>query len=80
MSEQLVTSFFLKLVLKLSEKFQDNNANDSQQRRKRKTIWFSPPFSKSIKTNIAAIFLQLVSKHFPKNHKMLEVLTEVQLQ
>ena len=32
--------------------------------------WFNPPFSKSIKTNINKTFLQLLSKHFPKNHKM----------
>ena len=46
----------------------NNNANESKQ--KWKIIWFNPSFSKSIKTNIGKIFLQLLSKHFPKNHKM----------
>ena len=38
--------------------------------RKRKIIWCNPPSSKSVKTNIGKIFLQLLSKHFPKDHKM----------
>ena len=46
----------------------------SQRKRKRKIIWFNPPFSKSIKTNINKIFLQLLSKYFPKNHKMHKIL------
>ena len=47
-----------------------NNTNDNKQKRKGKITWFNPPFSKSVKTNIVKIFLQLLSKHFPKNHKM----------
>ena len=47
-----------------------NNTNDKKRKRKRKIIWFNPPFSKSIKTNIGKTFLQLLSKYFPKNHKM----------
>ena len=46
------------------------NTNGNKQKRKRKIIWFNLPFSKSIKINIGKIFLQLLSKHFPKNHKM----------
>ena len=48
----------------------NNNTNDSKRNRKRKIIWFNSPFFKSVKTNIGKIFLQLLSKHFPKNHKM----------
>ena len=33
-------------------------------------IWFIPPFSKPVSTNIAKIFLQLVTKHFPRSHKL----------
>ena len=29
-----------------------------------------PPFSKSVSTNFAKTFLQLVEKHFPRNHKL----------
>ena len=48
----------------------NNIANDGKRKRKRKIIWFNHPFSKSVKTNIGKIFLQLLSKHFPKNHKI----------
>ena len=41
-----------------------------QKNRKRKIIWFNPPFSKSVKSNIGRIFLRLLSKYFPRNHTM----------
>ena len=44
--------------------------NKEQKNRKRKIIWFNPPFSKSVKSNIGRIFLRLLSKHFPRNHTM----------
>ena len=34
--------------------------------RKRKVIWFNPPFNDSVSTNIAKDFLRLVDKHFGK--------------
>ena len=51
----------------------NNNSNDNEQKRKRKIICFNPPFSKSVKTNIGKILLQLLSKYFPKNHKMYKI-------
>lgn len=35
-----------------------------KRKRSRKVTWFNPPFSASVKTNIAAKFLQLIDKHF----------------
>ena len=48
------------------------NIDEENQKRKRKRniIWFNPPYSKNVKTNIGKTFLQLVSKHFPKTHDM----------
>ena len=39
---------------------------DSKRKHKRcrQIIWFNPPFSQSVKTNIGAKFLKLVEKHF----------------
>ena len=37
---------------------------------KSETIWFNPSFSKSVSTNVAKAFLQLVTKHFPRSHKL----------
>ena len=43
-----------------------------QQRRKRsrKIIWFNPPFSQSVSTNVGQVFLILLDRHFPKSHKL----------
>ena len=32
-------------------------------------VWFNPPYSQSVKTNIGKMFIKLVRKHFPKNSK-----------
>ena len=44
--------------------------NHTSAKRKRKLIWFNPPFSMNVKTNIAKNFLQLIDKHFPPEHKL----------
>ena len=38
--------------------------------RSRKIIWYNPPFSKNVRTNIGAHFLKLISKHFPEGNKL----------
>ena len=49
----------------------DKNQNQrSQRNRSRNTIWFNPPFSQNVQTNVAKSFLQLVDKHFPRSHKL----------
>ena len=40
------------------------------KKRQRKIIWFNPPFSKIVKTNIGKTFFKLINRHFPKHHKM----------
>ena len=37
--------------------------------RQRNLLWFNPPYSKSVVTNIGSYFLGLLSKHFPPHHK-----------
>ncbi|PFX16577.1 hypothetical protein AWC38_SpisGene19146 [Stylophora pistillata] len=37
--------------------------------RQRNIIWFNPPHSMNVQTNIGRIFMNLVSKYFPKNHR-----------
>ena len=44
-----------------------------QKGKKRNIIWFNPPYSKSVKTNIGRIFIKLISKHFPPNHKFVKI-------
>ena len=33
-------------------------------------IWFNPPYSQNVQTNVAKSFFQLINKHFPKSHKL----------
>ena len=47
-----------------------NTNTHTKRNRQRNILWFSPPFSKNVKTNIARDFLQLNDKHFPPNNKL----------
>ena len=42
--------------------------------RGRKISWFNPPFSLSVKTNVGAKFLRIISKNFPPNHPLHKIL------
>ena len=54
----------------------DPKASDQQQRkskrrtRKRKVIWFNPPWSCDVKTNIGKRFLEIVKSTFHKKHPL----------
>ena len=43
-----------------------NNTNN----RKRKIIWFNPPYSLNVSTNISKKFFILLVKHFRKTHQL----------
>ena len=49
--------------------FNNTGTNRSPRSRKRKVIWFNPPFNRAVKTNIGRAFLSLLDKHFPPHHK-----------
>ena len=53
-----------KSSLKYSEEINQHSSN----KRIRKIIWFNPPFTQTVKTNVAKLFLRLLDKHFPKSH------------
>ena len=40
------------------------NSTNKKKTRSRKVIWFNPPFSQTVKTNVGAKFLALIDKHF----------------
>ena len=42
----------------------------SNKNRSRNIIWFNPPLSQNVKTNIGKIFLKLIEKHFPNHHRL----------
>ena len=37
---------------------------------RRNIIWFNPPFSRNVQTNVGHTFLRLINKHFPKHTKL----------
>ena len=39
-------------------------------RRRRNIVWFNPPYSENVETNIDHEFLSLITKHFPKHHRL----------
>jgi len=47
----------------------DKQPAPRRRNRQRNIIWYNPPFSKNVKTNIGKTFLKLISKHFPNQHK-----------
>ncbi|MEC8567562.1 MAG: hypothetical protein VXY56_04630, partial [Pseudomonadota bacterium] len=49
---------------------------NSGKNRKRKLIYFQPPFSKEVKTPIGRLFLSLVKKHFHSEHPLYKILNE----
>ena len=52
----------------------------TRRRRKRKIIWYNPPFSKNVQTNIARSFINLVKKHFPPTHKYRKIFNKNNLK
>ena len=57
-------------------KFNPVNATNKKtsRRRKRNILWFNPPYSTSVKTNVGAIFVNLVDKHFPKSKHLSKII------
>ena len=41
--------------------------------RQRNILWFNPPFSKNVATNVGKCFLSLMDKHFPKSNPLQKI-------
>ena len=62
-------ALFYNDVLSASGKSYQENLPPSKKVRQRKIIWFNPPYSVNVETNIGKTFLKLIDKHFPKINK-----------
>ena len=51
-----------------------NSEPRTKRNRKRNVIWFTPPYSASLKTNFGKQFLNLIDKHFPVNNKLHKII------
>jgi len=47
--------------------------NTKKRTRTRNRIWFNPPFSSNVKTNIGKELFRLLDKHFPQHHKFFKL-------
>ena len=45
------------------------NQTTKANNHKRNILWFNPPFSQGVRTNVGAKFLKLIRKHFPVNKR-----------
>ena len=52
----------------------------TKRKRQRNILWFNPPYSKTVKTKIGKFFLQLIKKHFPKEHKFHKIFNRNKLK
>ena len=71
-SEELFNNFLFNSGFDHKIKFQSLTENKDRSRNKnrgRKIVWFNPPHSCNVATNIGKKFLLLLDKHFPKAHK-----------
>ena len=46
---------------------------NNKKKRKHNIIWFNPPYSVNVKTNIGKIFFKIIKKNFPKNHQFYKI-------
>ena len=44
--------------------YTEEKEKESKRKRHRKVIWFNPPYSANVQTNVAAKFLSIIDKHF----------------
>ena len=66
-NEALKSSGF-KTSLKYKSKSEITTPNKAKRRRN--IIWFNPPYSRSVKTNVGHTFLSLVSRHFTTDNPL----------
>ena len=59
-----------------SEKIKYHKHGSIKRVQKRKVIWFNPPYSSHVKTNVGKIFMKLTVTHFPKHHRYHKILNK----
>ena len=52
-----------------NENIKYSPSQPKQRNAKRQIIWFNPPYSVNVKTNVCKLFTRLIDKHFPRHYK-----------
>ena len=68
--EALKTSGYKNVNLSYNNYSQNT---ENHRTRKRKIIWFNPPYNKNVTTNVGKTFLKLIDKHFTKANKLYSI-------
>ena len=55
-------------------KFEPTKEATKRKNRRRKILWFNPPYSANIATNVGKKFLNLIDKNFPPSHILHKIL------
>ena len=63
---------YIYVVTKAASNFQ-RQTTITIVRKTQKMICFNPPFSQTVKTNVAKLFFRLLDKHFPKSHLLYKI-------
>ena len=50
-----------------------DEGNKETRKRSRNIIWFNPPFSRAVQTNVGKLFLQMMDKHFPTGNPLHQI-------
>ena len=50
-------------------RYQEPQAPNQKRKRRRNVLWYNPPFSQSVSTNIGREFLNILARNFPQQHK-----------
>ena len=59
---------------------EEQTRNEAKRKRRRKIIWFNPPFSLSVKANIGKLFFKMLKKHFPKANSLSKIFNKNTIQ
>ena len=51
----------------------EEEGGPKKRRRKKAILWYNPPFSANIKTNIGKAFFAILDKHFPKGSELAKI-------
>ena len=50
-----------------------NQSNKQRRNRTRRIIWYNPPYSRNVSTNIGREFLKILDEEFPKDHTLSKI-------
>ena len=54
----------------------ESQPKNQKRQRKRKIVWFNPPWCSSVKTKIGGTLFYLMEKHFPADHKLRKIINK----